>query len=233
MTDPIRTVLVDDQYVVRAGFRAILESADPDGGDPIEVVGEAGDGDHGVRTARREQADVVLMDIRMPGTDGLEATRRLAGPDVEDPINVLVVTTFDLDEYVFQALRAGAAGFLLKDLEPEALVQAVRVVARGEGLVAPAVTRRLIEEFARSAAPPSENPPGLEKLTEREHEIVALVAQGLSNHEIADHLFLGAATVKTHVGNVLLKLGLRDRVQAVVYAYEHGIVTPGGVDPRR
>ena len=223
MSEAIRVVLVDDQFVVRAGFRAILEAE-----DDIAVVGEAGDGEHGVRTARREQADVVLMDVRMPGMDGLEATRLLAGPGVEDPVNVLVVTTFDLDEYVFAALRAGASGFLLKDLEPDDLVEAVRVVARGDGLVAPTVTRRLIAEFARSAAPAASDPPGVGKLTDREREILELVAHGLSNAEIAERLVLGPATVKTHVGNVLWKLGLRDRVQAVVYAYEHGIVTPGG-----
>ena len=219
----VRVVLVDDQFVVRAGFRAILESE-----DDIEVVGEAGDGRSGVRTARRERPDVVLMDVRMPDVDGLEATRQLAGPDVDDPISVLVVTTFDLDEYVFSALRAGASGFLLKDLEPDDLVEAVRVVARGDGLVSPAVTRRLIAEFARGAAPPTEDPPGLEKLTEREREILGLMAHGLSNAEIAERLYVGAATVKTHVGNILMKLHLRDRVQAVVFAYEHGIVRPAG-----
>ena len=219
----VRVVLVDDQFVVRAGFRSILESE-----DDIEVVGEAGDGRSGVHPARRERPDVVLMDVRMPDVDGLEATRQLAGPDVEDPINVLVVTTFDLDEYVFAALRGGASGFLLKDLEPDDLIEAVRVVARGDGLVSPAVTRRLIAEFARGAAPPSEDPPGLDKLTEREREILELVAHGLSNTEIAERLYVGPATVKTHVGNILMKLHFRDRVQAVVYAYEHGIVRPAG-----
>ncbi len=219
----VRVVLVDDQFVVRAGFRAILES-EPD----IEVVGEAGDGRSGIATARRERPDVVLMDVRMPDVDGLEATAALAGPDVDEPVNVLIVTTFDLDEYVFAALRAGASGFLLKDLEPDDLVEAVRVVARGEGLVAPKVTRRLIAEFARSAAPSSAEPPELARLTAREREILELVAGGLSNAEIAERLFLGASTVKTHVGSVLMKLRLRDRVQAVVYAYEHGLVRPSG-----
>ena len=219
----VRVVLVDDQFVVRAGFRAILESE-----DDIEVVGEAGDGRSGVHTARRERPDVVLMDVRMPDVDGLEATRQLAGPDAGDPINVLVVTTFDLDEYVFAALRAGASGFLLKDLEPDDLIEAVRVVARGDGLVSPAVTRRLIAEFARGSAPPVEDPPGLDKLTEREREILELLAHGLSNAEIAERLYVGAATVKTHVANILMKLHLRDRVQAVVFAYEHGIVRPAG-----
>jgi DNA-binding NarL/FixJ family response regulator len=209
--------------VVRAGFRAILETE-----DDIDVVGEAGDGGHAVRLARRERPDVVLMDVRMPGTDGLEATRLLAGPDVDDPIDVIVITTFDLDEYVFAALRAGASGFLLKDIDPPDLVAAVRVVAAGDGLVAPAVTRRLIAEFARApVSHDADEDPDVAKLTDREREILVLVARGLSNAEIAGDLSVGETTVKTHVGNILRKLRLRDRVQAVVFAYEHAVVTPG------
>jgi DNA-binding NarL/FixJ family response regulator len=219
----IRVVVADDQAVVRAGFRTILESeAD------IEVVGEAVDGADAVSVVRRHRPDVVLMDVRMPGTDGIAATRELAGVAARDPVPVLVITTFDLDEYVFAALRAGASGFLLKDTEPDDLVTAVRVVATGDGLVAPAVTRRLIAEFARVSAPPA--PPGrdpLADLTDREREILLLIAKGLSNTEIADTLVLSASTVKTHVGNLLAKLRCRDRVQAVVLAYESGVVQPG------
>ena len=218
----IRVVLVDDQAVVRAGFRAILETE-----DDIDVVGEAGDGGHAVRLARRERPDVVLMDVRMPGTDGLAATRQLAGPDVDDPIDVIVITTFDLDEYVFAALRAGASGFLLKDIDPPDLVAAVRVVAAGDGLVAPAVTRRLIAEFARAPVAHDADDPDVATLTDREREILVLVARGLSNAEIAGDLSVGETTVKTHVGNILRKLRLRDRVQAVVFAYEHAVVAPG------
>ncbi|HWM05427.1 MAG TPA: response regulator transcription factor, partial [Actinophytocola sp.] len=196
--------------------------------EDIEVVAEAADGAAAVVVARRHRPDVVLMDVRMPGTDGIAATRELAGSAVPDPMQVLVVTTFDLDEYIFAALRAGASGFLLKDTEPDELVTAVRVVAAGEGLVAPAVTRRLIAEFARvSAPPPPSGADPLADLTEREREILLLIAKGLSNTEIADALVLSASTVKTHVGNVLSKLGCRDRVQAVVLAYETGAVSPG------
>jgi len=219
----IRVVVADDQAVVRAGFRVILESE-----EDIEVVAEAADGAAAVVAARRHRPDVVLMDVRMPGTDGIAATRELAGHAVPSPVPVLVITTFDLDSYVFAALRAGASGFLLKDTEPDELVTAVRVVAAGEGLVAPAVTRRLIAEFARvSAPPPPSGADPLADLTEREREILLLVAKGLSNTEIADALVLSASTVKTHVGNVLAKLGCRDRVQAVVLAYETGTVSPG------
>lgn len=217
----IRVVVVDDQAVVRSGFRSILED-EPD----IEVVGEAGDGDHGVRLARRLRPDLVLMDIRMPVLDGISATEQLAGPAAADPVDVLAVTTFDLDQYVFRALRAGARGFVLKDVEPDDLVAAVRTIAAGDGLVAPVVTRRLIAEFARAATPAPE-PGAMATLTDREREVLLLVARGLTNAEIADHLVLTTSTVKSHLGSVLLKLGLRDRVQAVVFAYEHGLVRPG------
>ena len=218
----VRVVVADDQAVVRAGFRTILQS-EPD----LVVVGEAADGAAAVRVARRVRPDVVLMDVRMPGVDGITATRQLAGPGVPDPVPVLTVTTFDLDEYVFAALRAGASGFLLKDVEPDDLVAAVRVVAGGHGLVEPRVTRRLIAEFARcspgSAPAGRPSPPVLAELTERERETLALVARGLSNAEIAAALVLSPSTVKTHVGNLLAKLGCRDRVQAVIFAYEHGL----------
>jgi DNA-binding NarL/FixJ family response regulator len=217
----IRVLLVDDQALVRTGFRMVLD-AEAD----IEVVGEAADGLQAVQAARRLRPDVVLMDIRMPNLDGIQATQRLAGPEVADPVGVLILTTYDLDEYVFAALRAGACGFLLKHTSPEELVQAIRTVASGEGLIAPAVTRRLIAEFARTpAAPPP--PRELERLTEREREVLALVARGKSNAEIATELVVGATTVKTHVGRVLTKLGLRDRIQAVIYAYEAGLIRPG------
>jgi DNA-binding NarL/FixJ family response regulator len=207
---------------VRTGFRMILESE-----DDIEVVGEAADGAAAVEVCRRLAPDVVLMDVRMPTMDGIEATGRLAGPGVAHPLRVLILTTFDLDDYVYAALRNGASGFVLKDTPPEELVRAVRLVARGEALLAPSVTRRLIAEVAqaqRRFAPP----PALETLTEREREVLTHMARGLSNAEIADQLTLGENTVKTHVGRVLTKLGLRDRVQAVVLAYESGLVTPRG-----
>jgi DNA-binding NarL/FixJ family response regulator len=215
----IRVLLVDDQELVRAGFRLILELA-----DGIEVVGEAADGREAVGLAKELQPDVVLMDVRMPELDGIEATRRLwqAGVDAR----VLVLTTFDLDEYVYGAVRAGASGFLLKDAPREQLVTAVRTVARGEALLAPAVTRRLIERFVDRPAP-VEAAPALAELSARELEVLRLVARGLSNAEIAGELVIGEATVKTHVARVLRKLGLRDRVQAVVLAYESGVVEPG------
>lgn len=221
--EAIRVVLVDDQAVARNGLRAILDP-EPD----IAVVDEAGDGRSGIAAVRRSSPDVVLMDVRMPGMDGIEATRRLAGPDVEDPVDVLVITTFELDEYVFAALREGAAGFLLKDAAPDEIVEAVRTVAAGNGLVAPQVTRRLIAEFARAHPPPSEGPAEAQRLTDREREIVRCVARGWSNTEIGAHLHVEETTVKSHVRSILAKLGLRDRVQAVVYAYEHGLVRPQG-----
>jgi DNA-binding NarL/FixJ family response regulator len=216
----IRVLLADDQGLVRAGFRMILR-AEPD----IEVVAEAGDGQEAVSRARESAPDVVLMDIRMPGVDGVEATRRITaapGP------RVLVLTTFDLDHYVYEALRAGASGFLLKDAPEEQLVTAIRVVASGGSLFAPSVTRRLIEEFARRAPP--EPPPQLAELTSRELEVLRLLARGLSNAEIADTLIVSEHTTKTHVASVLSKLDLRNRVQAVVLAYESGLVTPGTAD---
>lgn len=217
----IRVVVADDQPVVRSGFRAILD-AQPD----LEVVGEAADGAEAVAVTRRVQPDVALLDIRMPVLDGIEATRRLAGAGVTDPVAVLVMTTFDLDDYVYEALRAGASGFLLKDVTREELVVAVRQVARGDALLAPSVTRRLIESFTRR--PPNLGPdPTLAGLTPREDEVFRLLARGLTNAEIAADLFLGEATVKSHVAHVLMKLGVRDRVHAVIRAYEAGVVTPG------
>jgi DNA-binding NarL/FixJ family response regulator len=217
----IRVLVADDQLLVRTGFRMILDTE-----EDIEVVAEAADGAEAVELARRHAPDVVLMDVRMPHVDGIEATGRIAGPDVPHPVRVLMLTTFDLDDYVYAALRNGASGFLLKDTPPEDLVRAIRVVAAGEALLAPTVTRRLIEEFSRTAARPTATPE-LASLTEREHEVLGLVARGLSNAEIAGRLVLGETTVKTHVGRILMKLGLRDRVQAVVLAYESGLVTPG------
>jgi DNA-binding NarL/FixJ family response regulator len=202
---------------VRSGFRALLED-EPD----IEIVGEAEDGIQAVALARRRGANVVLMDVRMPRMDGIEATRALA----DDAIDVLVVTTFDLDEYVFGALRAGAAGFLLKDAPPEVLAEAIRTVARGHGLIAPEVTRRLIARFA--AVSPRERAAGLEDLSERERQVLMLVAHGHTNAEIGRELGVEETTVKTHVSAVLAKLGLHRRVEAVIYAYETGLVTPGG-----
>ena len=223
-----RVVIADDQTLVRAGFRMIVE-ARPD----LEVVGEAADGDAAVAVAVETGADVVLMDVRMPGVDGLEATRRLmARPEGERP-RVLILTTFDLDEYVYEALRAGAAGFLLKDTPPGQLVDAIRVVAAGDALLAPSVTRRLIERFAGMPAPQGRSTPpadtsGIRDLTARETEVLRLVARGMTNAEIAAHLIVSETTVKSHVARLLMKLGLHDRVQAVVLAYETGFVTPGG-----
>jgi DNA-binding NarL/FixJ family response regulator len=217
----IRVVLADDQALVRAGFRALLDAqAD------IEVVGEAADGDEAVKLAVRERPDVVLMDIRMPGTDGLAATRRIVGDDRLDGVHVVILTTFDLDEYVFEALRSGASGFLVKDTEPVELIQAVRVVSRGDALLSAGVTRRLIEEYASRAKDPRPSPK-LDLLTEREREVMALVGAGLSNEEIAERLFMSPATAKTHVSRAMVKLGARDRAQLVVFAYESGLVRPG------
>jgi DNA-binding NarL/FixJ family response regulator len=213
-------LLVDDQALVRAGFRLILESQ-PD----LTVVDEAADGLEALALAERHRPDVVLMDIRMPALDGISATRRLAGtlPDTR----VLVLTTFDLDEYVYEALAAGASGFLLKDVSRDELVAAVRVVAAGDALLAPSVTRRLLADFVRSRPAPPAPTPADARLTAREQETLELLARGLSNAEIAAHLVVSENTVKTHVGNVLMKLALRDRVHAVIYAYENGMVTPG------
>ena len=222
MTDaPIRVAVVDDQALMRTGFRMILESAG------IEVVAEAENGREAVEIVRRHRPDVVLMDIRMPELDGVAATEQLMADDSLET-RILILTTFDLDEYVFAALRAGAAGFLLKDTPPEALIDAVQVIAEGEALLAPSITKRLIGEFARGATVGSPTDlPGFGELTERETEVLIAMARGLSNAEIAETLFVGETTVKTHVGRVLMKLGVRDRVQAVVAAYESGLVTPG------
>jgi len=217
----IRVLLADDQALVRAGFRALLDAS-----DGIEVVGEAGDGGEAVRLAVEHGPDVVLMDVRMPSVDGLEATRRIAADRRLAAVRVIILTTFELDEYVFEALRAGASGFLLKDTEPVELLRAVRVVASGEALLAPSVTRRLVEEYAtRSRAAPRSRE--LERLTDREREVVALAAEGLTNEEIAQRLVVSPATSKTHVSRAMVKLGVRDRAQLVVLAYETGLVTPG------
>ncbi|MGY1915186.1 response regulator [Blastococcus sp. SYSU DS0973] len=219
----IRVLLVDDQPLLRTGFRLILQT-EPD----LEVVGEAADGEVALAQVRALQPDVVLMDIRMPRMDGVEATRRLSGLD--SPPRVLVLTTYDLDEYVVESLRAGASGFLLKDAPADDLVDAVRVVHRGDAVIAPQVTRRLLDRFARHLpiSTAATSMPSLPQLTDREHQVLLLVARGLSNAEIAAELLLSETTVKTHVSNLLMKLGLRDRVQAVVLAYERGLVTPSG-----
>jgi DNA-binding NarL/FixJ family response regulator len=221
---PIRVLLVDDQPLLRTGFRMILES-EPD----IVVVGEAGDGEKAVAESRALQPDVVLMDIRMPRIDGVEAARQITGTDRSSVVKVLVLTTFDLDEYIVEALKAGASGFLLKDVPPDDLVEAIRIVARGDAVVAPGVTGRLLDRFAQNLSSPNEKVDDLvARLTEREREVLRHVARGLSNSEIAGELFVSETTVKTHVGNVLAKLALRDRVQAVVFAYESGLIRPGG-----
>ncbi len=220
----ISVLLADDQALVRAGFRALL-NAEPD----IEVVAEAADGVEAVRLARQTRPDVVLMDIRMPGVDGLEATRRIAADPGLSGTRVVILTTFELDEYVFEALRTGASGFLVKDTEPVELLRGIRAVAGGDALLSPSVTRRVIGEFAtpggrgRPAAPPRE----LDQLTEREREVMVLVAEGLSNDEIAARLVISPATAKTHVSRTMVKLGARDRAQLVVYAYEAGLIRPG------
>jgi DNA-binding NarL/FixJ family response regulator len=218
----VRVLLADDQALVRGGFRLILEAR-----DDLEVVGEAEDGAEAVRLVEELDPDVVLMDVRMPAVDGVEATRRIAASGAR--ARILILTTFDLDEYVYDAIRAGASGFLLKDVHPPQLVDAVRVVAAGDALLAPSVTRRLLERFADSLpVGPEEPPPAFDSLTEREVEILRLLAGGLSNAEIAERLVVGETTVKSHVSSVLRKLRLRDRVQAVVLAYEAGLVRPGG-----
>ena len=217
----IRLLIVDDQELVRTGFRLFLETQ-----PELVVVGEAGNGQEAIDRAGELRPDVVLMDIRMPIMDGVEATAALTSGAIEPAPRVLVLTTFDLDEYVFGALRAGAAGFLLKDAPRERLIEAIRVVHGGEALLSPSITRRLIEDFA-ARNDPIEPAAALDELTPREREVLVLVAQGLSNAEIAARLVVTEATVKSHVGAVLLKLGLRDRVQAVVFAYEHGIVVAG------
>jgi len=217
----IRVLLADDQALVRAGFRALLD-AQPD----IEVVDEAADGEAAVAAAGSLLPDVVLMDIRMPGVDGLEATRRIAADERLAGVHIVILTTFDLDEYVFEALRVGASGFLVKDTEPVELIQAVRVAARGDGLLSPSVTRRLIAEFAAKARPTT-HLTGLGALTDREREVMSLVAAGLSNEEIAQRLVVSPATAKTHVSRAMIKLGARDRAQMVVLAYETGLVRPG------
>ncbi len=219
----IGVLIVDDQALVRAGFRMVLE-AEAD----IVVVAEAANGEQAVHAAQRLRPDVVLMDIRMPELDGIAATRRIADGESDCCARVLMLTTFDLDEYVYDALAAGASGFLLKDSPPEQLVTAIRVVAAGEALLAPSITSRLIKQFARPAPSGREPPPGLGELTARELEVFKLVARGLSNAEIAATLVVGDTTVKTHVAHLLSKLDLRDRVQAVVLAYECGLVSPGG-----
>jgi DNA-binding NarL/FixJ family response regulator len=214
-------LIVDDQALVRVGLRKIFES-EPE----LTVVGEAGDGDEAVARTRELRPDVVLMDIRMPGLDGIEATRRIVA--TQPAARVLILTTFGLDTYVFDALRAGASGFMLKDAPPEELAAAVRIVASGDALLAPAITRAVVEEFARrpQAAPPAQ-PPAVAELTPREQEVMSLLVRGLSNPEICERLFISDATAKTHVARILQKLGVRDRVQAVIYAYEAGLVTPG------
>ena len=218
----IRVVLADDQALVRAGFRALLDAQ-----EDIEVVGEASDGGEAVRLVRRLAPDVVLMDIRMPGTDGLAATRAIAGDERLSNARIIILTTFELDEYVFEAIRSGASGFLVKDTEPVELLRAVRAVADGDALLSPGVTRRLIGEFAsktREARPA----PTLDVLTEREREVMALVAEGLTNDEIAERLYVSPMTAKTHVSRAMTKLGARDRAQLVVFAYESGLVRPAG-----
>ncbi|MBV2365812.1 response regulator [Streptomonospora nanhaiensis] len=220
----IRVLLADDQALVRAGFRALLDSA-PD----ITVVAEAADGAEAVRQARAERPDVVLMDIRMPGLDGLAATAQILADPALEAVRIVILTTFDLDEYIFEALRAGASGFLVKDTEPEDLLQGVRVVARGDALLSPGVTRRLIADYARRPRRPAPST-RLNGLTDREREVLALVAEGLSNEEISRRLVVSPATAKTHVSRIMVKLGMRDRAQLVVLAYETSLVVPGWAD---
>ncbi len=227
----IRVLLADDQALIRAGFHVLIDAA-----DDLQVVGEATDGAQAVDLARRERADVVLMDIRMPGVDGLEATRRISADEDLAGVKVIILTTFESDEYVYQAIRAGASGFLVKDTEPADLIQAVRVVAKGDALLSPSVTRRLITDLASrpERPPPGDSPgPALAVLTDRERQVLGLVAEGLSNDEIAARLFLSPLTSKTHVSRIMTKLDARDRAQLVVIAYETGLVTPGARDRDR
>jgi DNA-binding NarL/FixJ family response regulator len=217
----IRVLLADDQALVRAGFRALLDAQ-----DGIQVIGEAADGAEALRLARARRPDVILMDIRMPGTDGLEATRAIAADPLLAAVRIVILTTFDLDEYVFEALRVGASGFLVKNTEPADLIRGVRAVAAGDALLSPGVTRRLVAEFATRAREPRPAPE-LGQLTDREREVMGLVAAGLSNEEIADRLVVSPATAKTHVSRAMGKLGARDRAQLVVFAYESGLVRPG------
>ena len=222
----IRVVLADDQALVRAGFAALIDAE-----EDMEVVGEASDGDEALRLAQQECPDVVLMDIRMPGVDGIEATRRIAATPHLAGVHVVIVTTFDLDEYVFEGLRAGAAGFLVKDTDAVELLRAVRVVASGEALLSPGVTRRLIAEFAAKSRD-IKMAAELDHLTTREREVVLLVASGLSNEEIASQLYLSPSTAKTHTTRAMTKLGARDRAQMVVFAYEAGVIRPGWAGPK-
>jgi DNA-binding NarL/FixJ family response regulator len=217
----ISVVIADDQALVRAGFRALLDAQ-----DDIVVVAEAANGDEAYRLALEHLPNVVLMDIRMPGADGLAATRRIADDARLESVRVVILTTFDLDEYVFEAIRSGANGFLVKDTEPAELLRGVRAVVAGDALLSPGITRRLIEEFAQRAKEPA-SLPELDRLTDREREVVALVGEGLSNEEIAERLVMSAATAKTHVSRAMVKLGARDRAQLVVFAYETGLVRPG------
>jgi DNA-binding NarL/FixJ family response regulator len=220
----IRVLLADDQALVRAGFKALLDAQ-----DGIEVVGEAADGEEAVRLTRSLRPDVVLMDIRMPGLDGLEATRQIAADELLAGVRIVILTTFDLDEYVFEALRVGASGFLVKSTEPVELIHGVRAVASGDALLSPGVTRRLVAEFAARAKQPRPMPE-LGALTDREREVMGLVAAGLSNEEIAEKLVVSPATAKTHVSRAMVKLHARDRAQLVVFAYESGLVRPGWLD---
>ncbi len=217
----IRILIADDQALVRAGFKMILDAE-----DDLSVIGEANNGAEAVEQVRRLRPDLVLMDIRMPEVDGIEATRRILAQAGGHPVRVLMLTTFDLNEYVYEALRAGASGFLLKDTPPEQLAAGIRVVAGGEALLAPTITKRLIQEFAIAAPPDPAPPRGYDELTEREREVFGLIARGLSNAEIAAELIVSETTVKTHVARVLMKLRLRDRVQVVVLAYESGLAQP-------
>jgi len=218
----IRVLIVDDQALVRAGFRVLIEAA-----NDLQVVGEAENGEQALAFVAEDKPDVILMDIRMPVMDGLEATRLIIERYGEESPRVLVLTTFDADEYVYEALRVGASGFLLKDTEPRRLTEAIRVIAEGDALLAPSITRRLITEFATRPEVRRARPPELDTLTEREHEVLELVAQGLSNDEIAQRLFISPTTAKTHVSHVMMKLAARDRAQLVVIAYESGVVIPG------